>query len=342
MAPAIGPGGHGTLDLGLPANWRDADALSLTATDPTGRLVNVWRWMLRDQGDVARRIVNTTGTAPIPREATTYTEVSSSGAPPWPVTVPGLVISSGGAEFAFDAKTGRLGSVSVNGSTAPFWNGPRAIPGDGPLRTFRHFAEGQDYIVEATYDGVLRKTRWRVRPGGWLTLDYELRVPGGSHPYFGITFDAPAESIAGKRWLGRGPYRVWKNRLDGQGFDVWANPANDTVTGESWAYPEFRGFFADLYWASIATRTLPITVVAETPGLYLRVLTPTAPKDPRMTAVPFPDGDISFLHAIPPIGTKFHAASAYGPESQLSLVNGRTGTYTGTLHFTFGADARSK
>ena len=88
----------------------------------------------------------------------------------------------------------------------------------------------------------------------------------------------------------------------------WANAANDTVTGESWEYPEFRGFFGDLYWAVIGTRTQPITVVADTPGLYLRMLTPRAPKDPRFTAVAFPEGDISFMHAIPPIGTKFHAA----------------------------------
>ena len=46
------------------------------------------------------------------------------------------------------------------------------------------------------------------------------------------------------------------------------------------------------------------------------------------------------MNAVPPIGTKFHAAAAYGPESQMNLVNGRTGTYTGTLHFTFGESAR--
>jgi len=324
-APSVAPGGHGTLDLGLPPDWRDADALSLTATDPTGRLVNVWRWMLRGQADISRRIVDATsgsGAAAAPPSANeTATE---------------LVVSSGSTAYHFDRATGRLAAVRVNDAAVPFANGPRAVPGDGPLKTFIHHADGQDYIVEATYDGTLRKTRWRVRPGGWLTLDYELRVPGGSHPSFGITFDAPADQITDMRWLGRGPYRVWKNRLDGQGFDVWANTANDTVTGQSWLYPEFRGFFADLYWATIGTRTLPVTVVAETPGLYLRMLTPTAPKDPRMTALTFPEGDLSFMHAIPPIGTKFHAASAYGPESQLNLVNGRTGTYTGTLHFAFG------
>lgn len=317
-APAVPPGGHGTIDLGLPAGWRDADALSLTAIDPAGRLVNVWRWMLRGQGDIARRSVDAAG------DATAASETAEA-----------VVVRSGRTEFRFDRATGRLAAVRVNDAAVPFANGPRALPGDGPLKTFAHHADGQDYLVEATSDGALRKTRWRVRPGGWLTLDYELRVPGSSHPYFGITFDAPADQISGMRWLGRGPYRVWKNRLDGMGFDVWASAANDTVTGESWVYPEFRGFFADLYWATIETRSRPFTVIADTPGLYLRMLTPTPPKDPRMTAVPFPDGDISFMHAIPPIGTKFHAASAYGPESQMNLVNGRTGTYAGTLHFTF-------
>lgn len=318
-APAVPPGGHGLLDLGLPQDWRDADALSLTATDPTGRLVNVWRWMLRGQSDVTRRVVDAAGRTPAARETATA-----------------LVVSSGRAEYRFDKATGRLAAVQVNDAAVPFANGPRAVPGDGPLKSFTHRADGQDYVVEATFDGTLRRTRWRVRPGGWLTLDYELRIPGGSHPYFGITFDAPPDQITGMRWLGRGPYRVWKNRVDGMGFDVWTNAANDTITGESWTYPEFRGFFGDLYWATIGTRGQSVTVVAETPGLFLRMLTPGSPKDPRFTAVAFPEGDISFLHAIPPIGTKFHAAAAYGPESQLNLVNGRTGIYTGTLHFAFG------
>ena len=66
------------------------------------------------------------------------------------------------------------------------------------------------------------------------------------------------------------------------------------------------------------------------------MLTPSQAKDPRFTAVTFTEGDISLLHGIPPIGTKFHKPEVYGPESQLNLVNGRTGTYTGTLHFWFG------
>lgn len=40
--------------------------------------------------------------------------------------------------------------------------------------------------------------------------------------------------------------------------------------------------------------------MAQTPGLYLRSLTPRSPNDPRLTAVTFPEGDLSFVHAIPP------------------------------------------
>jgi hypothetical protein len=260
----------------------------------------------------------------------------SGNAPAVRDTPAALVVSHGAADYSFDRATGRLSSVVVNGTPVPFGNGPRATPGDSTLRSLTTRVNGTDRIVEATYDGVLRMARWRVRADGWLSLDYQMRMPGGAHPFFGITFDAPAGEVTGMRWLGRGPYRVWKNRLDGPRFDVWSNTNNDTVTGQDWTYPEFRGFFADLYWATVGTRAQAVTVVAETPGTFLRMLTPGQPADPRMTAVAFPDGDISFMHAIPPIGTKFHAAAVYGPESQMNLVNGRTSTYEGTLHFRFG------
>ena len=56
--------------------------------------------------------------------------------------------------------------MRVNGDTVPFANGPRPVPGDGTMKALTHRADGDDYIVEATYDGTLRKARWRVRPGG--------------------------------------------------------------------------------------------------------------------------------------------------------------------------------
>ena len=322
-SPAVPPGGDGVLALDLPHAWRVFDALSVTATDPAGRHVDTWRWMLRTPVEIARRTVSTAGGALDVRE-----------------TPDALVVSSASSEFTFDRATGHLAGVLVSGAPVSLGRGPRAVPGESRLTGFTHRADGQDHLVEATYEGVLRSVRWRVRASGWLSLDYEMRVPGGQHAFFGITFDYPAEQVTGLRWLGRGPYRVWKNRLDGVTFDVWANASNDGVTGEVWQYPEFRGFFADLYWARLDTREQPITVATETPGLFLRMLTPRFPDDARFTSVAFPEGDLSFMHAIPPIGTKFHAASAYGPSSQPNLVNGRTGTYRWHTAFCLRPGAR--
>ena len=38
----------------------------------------------------------------------------------------------------------------------------------------------------------------------------------------GITFNYPEEKVTGMKWVGRGPYRVWKNRLKGMEFGCMA------------------------------------------------------------------------------------------------------------------------
>lgn len=46
------------------------------------------------------------------------------------------------------------------------------------------------------------------------------------------------------RWLGKGPYRVWKNRIEGTNYGIWQKDYNNTVTGEYYhqlIYPEFKG-----------------------------------------------------------------------------------------------------
>jgi hypothetical protein len=64
-----------------------------------------------------------------------------------------------------------------------------------------------------------------------------------------VTFDYPEEQVTGLRWLGRGPYRVWKNRIAGPQCGVWRKTYNDTRTGADWDYPELKGHHANLYWA---------------------------------------------------------------------------------------------
>jgi hypothetical protein len=127
----------------------------------------------------------------------------------------------------------------------------------------------------------------------------------------GFSFDFPEEQLSGIRYLGRGPYRVWKNRLKGPRFNIWEKAKNNTVTGEYYeplVYPEFKGYHADLYWATLLSEDAgPVTVHSETDGLFLRVLTPEEPRDKEGRGNSwhaFPTGDISFLLDIPAVNSQ--------------------------------------
>ena len=143
--------------------------------------------------------------------------------------------------------------------------------------------------------------------------------------FLGLSFNYPESEVKGIRWMGSGPYRVWKNRLRGQQFGIWQKDYNNTVTGEQYdhlVYPEFKGYYANLYWATLQSDTAPFTVYSETDGLYLRLFTPEEPvqrRDGKNTMPAFPEGDISFLFDIPAIQS-FRSISEQGPRSQPSSI----------------------
>mgnify|MGYP001598477294 FL=1 len=132
------------------------------------------------------------------------------------------------------------------------------------------------------------------------------------------------------RWLGEGPYHVWQNRLRGTWLGIHETPRHDLQPGESWVYPEFEGYYAGVRWAKLATTDGTFTVFNNTPGTYLRVGTPRISH--VSTTIDFPAGDVSFLHAIPAIGSKGKPAEQAGPESQWAKAAGR---YEGSVVFRF-------
>jgi hypothetical protein len=137
------------------------------------------------------------------------------------------------------------------------------------------------------------------------------------------------------KWLGRGPYRVWKNRMKGQQFGVWHKDYNNSVTGETWGYPEFKGYHAEVNWVIIENEESPFTVYSADKNMFLQMLHPAREKDaPDNNNVdpPFPAGNIGFLKAISPMGTKFHTAIQMGPQGQLNHSDGEV---SGTLWFDF-------
>jgi hypothetical protein len=78
-----------------------------------------------------------------------------------------------------------------------------------------------------------------------------------------------------------------------------------------------------------------ITFVPERSESFVQVLTPDSPPTNLVgkTAVQLPQAGLAFLHAIPPIGSKFKGASASGPQGQLTAA---AGEYRGSVSFYFG------
>ena len=83
------------------------------------------------------------------------------------------------------------------------------------------------------------------------------------------------------RFLGEGPYRVWKNRLKGGVLDVWSNKYKNDVPGVTWDFPEFKGYYRDWRWVVFTTEEGEITIVNETPELFLGVYTAERRSGPR-------------------------------------------------------------
>ena len=140
------------------------------------------------------------------------------------------------------------------------------------------------------------------------------------------------------RWLGKGPYRVWKNRMTGVQTDVWEKAYNNTMAGMyPWNFPEFKGYYADVNWIEMNTLDGKILVACPEDDLFVRLFEfyafPAPTRNPAL-----PPGDLSFLDAIPPIGTKMSTrlnanARSTGPRGEPNHIDG---TFSHTLYFDFG------
>jgi hypothetical protein len=224
-----------------------------------------------------------------------------------------LVLRDKDVVARIDNTTGNLLEVERNGKKFSLTNGPRP----------------------ATTNVTMKNVVWTVRRDGWIICDYTYAVTG-TNDYFGVLFDYPENLVQHKRWLGDGPYRVWKNRLRGVTLNVWENDYNNTLTGfRDWIYPEFKGFFANVRWLQLDTAEGQITVVNNSAVPFVQVLTPEfAPSNLTGNAfAPVPQCGLGFLDAIPPIGSKFKEARFGGPQGQPNVAHGE---YSGSMSFYFG------
>jgi hypothetical protein len=204
------------------------------------------------------------------------------------------------------------------------------------LASIKSFAEGQNQLIKAIYKNG-NKIIWKLNPNGVLELHYEYSL-SGDYQFAGVSFNYPENYVINAKWLGKGPYHVWKNRLQGQTYNVWQNLKNSTRTGQSpWIYPEFKGYFDDVSWLQLDTAEGKITVGTKEEKMFVRLFDfygiYGAEGYPKL-----PSGNISFLDAIPPLGTVLafninDKTETLGPESETNHLNG---TFKRTLYFYFG------
>ncbi len=301
--PDIAPGERGYAHFALPASFRDNDILEITALNPQGEEVCTW-------------------TAPIRR--TSVVEQKNIKGEPLKVV------------FTDD---GHIESITKGSRVIPLAGGP--IPVGMKAECYKHTTrtEADGTIVDVfRYRGGIDSIVWRQTPDGRLTMDAVILNSERGNGYkgsfitdegkwqIGLSFNYPEDNVDSVRWLGRGPFRVWRNRERGAQYGVWSKEYNNTVTGqygtaEAPVYPEFKGHHADVRWMTLFGNN-NITITTDTPELYVRLFTPEEPrvkslgemggaaekanlaaaiKQPERTMVRFPEGDISFLLSIPPI-----------------------------------------
>ena len=318
-SPDIGVGEHGILNLDLPGDWKSYDVLYVTAVDQYGRHINTWSWKIVKPQDFSSRVVTSSFTSPV-----TTSDYGNQ-----------LTVSSGNTAITFDNLSGSITSVKSDGKNIPF-GGFQFAGFNRTFKEMKNYSKGEDYIVEILYDSASYAI-WTMMKGGWLKLDYGYSVKG-SLDFAGITFTYPEKLVTGATLMANGPYRVWKNRLKGTQFGVFEKKYNNTVTGQSWDFPEFKGYYSNFYAVEIQTREIPITIVSATDDLFLHLFTPATATNLRgvmggMTPS-FPSGDISVLHGISPIGTKFSRADEEGPQGKKNIYKGET--LQGTIYFRFG------
>ncbi|MBO0359128.1 glycoside hydrolase family 2 [Hymenobacter sp. BT186] len=323
-SPAVAPLGRGELKLKLPKNWQDYDALVLSAYDPQKNLVYKWSWKTGTNTRLLRDILPA---ASKQSASVAATETDST-----------LTLQAAGITVSFNKKTGEIQDVKGNsGDKLSFGKGPVLVSGNATFTGLKHRTEADGEVVETSYQGDLKTMRYKMDGNGWLRLDYEFAAQGDL-PFTGISFTYPENYVLGAKWLGKGPYRVWKNRLQGVTENVWENAYNNTQTGAApWIYPEFKGYFADITWLEMNTVEGKFLVASPDKGLFVRLFDFYGLSGVKPSPA-LPVGNLSFLETIPPLGTKLALnidanTKNLGPNSELNHVNGLSKR---TLYFFFG------
>lgn len=326
----IAPHSAGTLKINLPQNWKSADALYLTAYGKDNEELWTWDWDWKQSSEY-------------------YPFADKGGKLSTQDNDKTLQVSAGNTTLTFDKSTGLLSSVQQNEKSIAFEKGPRFIAarrgdrsmdvyynhddnearskeriyddisGESKLTSFNFKSYTDSIVVTADYFGNMRQAKWTIQSNGNIQLDYAYQYDG-TVELMGVMFDYPENQVVSKRWLGEGPYRVWQNRIQGTNFGIWENNYNDPIPGETFIYPEFKGYFNNWKWLSLKTIEGTINIGNVSGSKYLGVYTPRDGRDALLYTIP--QSGIAMLEVIPAVRNKVNSTDLVGPSSQAQWSEG--------------------
>jgi len=301
IAPDIKPGNKGVLKIDLPTDWKNYYGLYITVKDKTGKeiLTKSFSIILPDYlvpvliGDEVKGAV-------------VLSETDSL-----------FIVKAKGIQTSFHKRTGLLTEVKTANGTIPFNNGPIIEEGENNFGAFTARREGENIVISSLFNKKEHYNRlgWTIYSNGVVRMEVNYFPAAYFTSFVGVNFSYPENKIKEVTFMGDGPYRVWKNRMKGTQFGIWTKKYNNTETGESpWIYPEFKGYYSNLYWCKFKGEGHSFTVSATEENIFLRLFTPAWKTDQWHNYEPiFPSGDISFMQGISGIGTKTQRNETTGP-----------------------------
>lgn len=298
----IKPFEKGILKISLPSNWQKFDVLYITAKSPTGKEIFTWSFPITLPKTYAERLFKKEGTTKVNLKETDLT----------------YEVSANGIDFSFDKNTGLLKNVKNNSIVFPLNNGPVLQEGVNNFKGFTAKIVGEELVIASTFNRKesYNTLTWTVYPSGIVKMEVKYFPSAYFTTFVGLNFSYPEAEIKSVNYMGNGPYHVWKNRMKGNQFGIWGKNYNTTATGEvPFNYPEFKGYYSNLYWAEFVGKTQSFKVFTDREDIFLRLFTPKKSKDTEYDNLSptFPNGDISFMNGISAIGTKTQKPETTGP-----------------------------
>lgn len=304
--PAIQPSEKGIAHFDLPQRFFDGDVLELEAYNAAGDTVCNWAFPIKSNRSYFAAYRHPQPTTTAAQYQTTDNKV---------------ILTANEVTATFDKTNGNLMEVRNGEKVIPLSNGPLPVGMKMQFSSAEVRMQGNTAVYTVKYMGATDSIVWRMTPDGLLGMDAVVLNSRTGNKFdgayydrsvlnLGFSFSFPEENVSGMRWLGKGPYRVWKNRIEGTNYGIWQKDYNNTVTGEYYhplVYPEFKGYHANLYWATLQSPTTPMTVYSETEGLFFRIFTPEEQRDREgrgLSVKEYPAGDISFLFEIPAVNSQ--------------------------------------